>query len=86
MVKLRFRLGSSYRENVSTLHVALEKLNGSDLHVNEHQKIRHHRGRSTGEEEEDEEGRKMVIFTSRGAHLDCTIMAMLYTHSIGNQP
>ena len=40
--------GSSYQEAVSTLHVALE--NGSDLHVNERQKIRHYRGRSTGEE------------------------------------
>ena len=39
--------GSSHREAVSTLHVALE--NGSDLHVNERQKIRHYRGRSTGE-------------------------------------
>ena len=39
--------GSSYRESVSTLHVALE--NGSYLHVNERQKIRHYRGRSTGE-------------------------------------
>ena len=38
---------SSYREAVSTLHVALE--NGSDLHVNKRQKIRHYRGRSTGE-------------------------------------
>ena len=47
MVKLRFRTGSSYREAVSKLHVALE--NGSDLHVNERQKIRHYRGRSTGE-------------------------------------
>ena len=26
------------------------------------------------------------FFTSRGAHLNCAIMAMLYTHSIGNQP
>ena len=24
----------------------------------------------------------MAIFTSRGAHLNCAIMAMLYTHSI----
>ena len=40
--------GSSYREAISTLHVTLE--NGSDLHVNERQKIRHYRGRSTGEE------------------------------------
>ena len=35
------------REAFSTLHVALES--GSDLHVNERQKIRHYRGRSTGE-------------------------------------
>ena len=48
MVKLRFRLGSSYRKAIGTLHCALE--NGSDLHVNEHQKIRHYRARSTDEE------------------------------------
>ena len=35
------------REDVSTWHVALE--NGSDVHVNERQKIRRYRGRSTGE-------------------------------------
>ena len=40
-------IGSSHREAVSTLHVALE--NGSDLHVNEPQKIRHYRGRSNEE-------------------------------------
>ena len=28
----------------------------------------------------------MVIFISRGAHVKFAIMAMLYTHSIGNQP
>ena len=39
--------GSSYRETVSTLHVAVE--NGSDLHVNKRLKIRHYRARSTGE-------------------------------------
>ena len=38
---------SSHREAVSTPHVALE--NGSDLHVNERQKIRHYHGRSTEE-------------------------------------
>ena len=27
----------------------------------------------------------MAIFTSRGVHVNCTIMAMLHTHSIGNQ-
>ena len=46
MVKLRFRLGL-VTETVSTLHVALE--NGSDVHANERQKIRHYRDRSTGE-------------------------------------
>ena len=31
--------------------------------------------------------RQMAIFlTSHGAHVNCAIMAMLYTHSIGNQP
>ena len=39
--------GSSHRKAVSTLHVALE--NGSDVHVNERQKIRHYRDRSTEE-------------------------------------
>ena len=27
----------------------------------------------------------MVIFTLRGMHVNCAIMAMLYIHSIGNQ-
>ena len=36
--------------------------NGSDLHVNERQKIRRYRGRSTGEEEEEEEEGEMAIF------------------------
>ena len=26
------------------------------------------------------------FLTSRGAHVNCAIMAMLYTHSVGNQP
>ena len=38
---------SSYPEAVSTMHCALE--NGADLHVNERQKIRHYRARSTEE-------------------------------------
>ena len=38
---------SSYPEAVSTLHCALQ--NGADLHVNERQKIRHYRARSTEE-------------------------------------
>ena len=34
------------------------------------------------EEEEEEEG----FFTSRGAYVKLRYMAILYTHSIGNQP
>ena len=30
--------------------------------------------------------RKWRFLTSRGSQLNCAIMAMLYTHSIGNQP
>ena len=29
---------------------------------------------------------KWRFLTSRGTHINCAIMAMLYTHSIGNQP
>ena len=29
---------------------------------------------------------KWRFLTSRGAHVNCAIMAMLYTHTIGNQP
>ena len=38
---------SSYRDLVGTLHCALK--NGADLHVNELQKVRHYRARSTEE-------------------------------------
>ena len=41
------------------------------------------------EEEEEEERRRMLnrnFFNSRGACVNCTIIAILYTHSIGNQP
>ena len=63
-----------------TLHCALE--NGLDLYVNERQKIRHYHARSTEE-------RRMPnrdFFTSRGAYVKLRYIAMLYTHSIGNQP
>ena len=55
--------------------------NGVDLYVNECQKIRHYHARSTEE-------RRMPnrdFFTSRAAYVNCAIIAMLYTHSIGNQ-
>ena len=37
----------------------------------------------------EEEERRMPnrnFFTSHGAYVNCAIVAMLYTHSIGNQP
>ena len=76
--------GLSYQEAVSTLHVVLE--NGSDLHVNERQKIRHYHG-SPLEKKNKKKNKKArwLFFTSRGAHLNCA-MAMLSAHSIGNQP
>ena len=73
---------------MGTLHCVLE--NGADLYVNERQKIRHYRAGST------EEGRKRrrrkknaiitIFFTSRGAYVNVRYIAMLYTHSIRNQP
>ena len=76
MVKLRFRLG---RVTEKPLHIALE--NESDLHVNERQKIRqirHYRGRENKKKKKKKP--KWRFFTSRGAHVNCAIMAMLYTH------
>ena len=52
MVKFRFKLGRVTAKPF-TQHGALEY--GSDLHVNERQKIRHYRARPTEEEEEEEE-------------------------------
>ena len=68
---------------MSTLHCVLE--NGVDLHVNEHQKIRHYRARSA-EERGEEKCQIAIFFTSRGAHVKLRYIPMLYTHSIGNQP
>ena len=63
------------------MHVALE--NGSDLHVNERQKIK---TLAVGPLENKNKKPKWRFFTSRSAHLNCAIMAMLYTHTIVNQP
>ena len=76
-------------------HCALE--NKADLYVKEHQKIRHYRARSTEERRirrirrrirrrKKKKNAKSRFFTSRGPYVNCTIIAMLYTHSIGNQP
>ena len=67
---------------MSTLHCALE--NGADLYANKRQKIRHYRTRST--EERRRKNAKSRLFTSCVAYVNCAIIAMLYTCSIGNQP
>ena len=69
-------------------HTALRARKWKDIYVNELQKIRHYRARSTEEEDEKkkEECQIAIFFTSRGAYVNCAIIAMLYTHSIGNQP
>ena len=69
---------------MGTLHCVLE--NGVDLYVNECQKIRHYRARSTEERrKEKKKNAKSRCFTSRGEYVNCAIITMLYTHSIGNQ-
>ena len=67
---------------MGTLHCALE--NRADLYVNERQKIRHYRARST--EERRKKNAKSRFFNSRGVYVKLRYIAMLYTHSIGNQP
>ena len=69
-------------------HCAQE--NGVDLYVNECQTIRHYRARSTEERKirirRKKENANQKFFTSRGAYVNMRYIAMLYTHSIGNQP
>ena len=67
-----------------TLHCALK--NGADLYVNGRQKIRHHRARSAEERRRKKKNAKSQFFTSRGAYVKLRYIAMLYTHSFGNQP
>ena len=66
---------------MGTLHCALE--NGADLYVNECQKIRHCRARSA-EERRRMPNRDFLLRAVRIIKL--LYIAMLYTHSIGNQP
>ena len=63
---------------MGTLHCALE--NGADLYVNERQKIRHYCVRSA------EERRRKKNAKSRFLLRAVRYIAMVYTHSIGNQP
>ena len=64
------------------LHSALE--NEVDLYVNERQKIRHYPARSA--EERRKKNAKSRFFPSRGVYVKLRYRAVLYTHSIGNQP
>ena len=66
-------------------HTALLARKWSIFIVNERLKIRHCRARSA----EERRRRRMPnrdFFTSRGAYVKLRYIAMLYTHSIGNQP
>ena len=73
-----------YKTFMSTLHCALE--NGVDLYVNEHQKIRHYRTKSTEERRKKKKNAKSLFFTLRAAYVNLRYIAMLYTHLIENQP
>ena len=66
---------------MNTLHCVLE--NGADLYVNERQKIQHYHARSNKERR-----RRMpnTIFYFARCVRKLRYIAMLYTHSIGNQP
>ena len=52
--------------------------------------IRHYRARSTEEKirirRRRKKNAKSRLFTSRGVYVNLRDIAMLYTHSIGNQP
>ena len=79
-----------YKYFVGTLHCELE--NGADLYVNERQKIRHYRARSTEERRtrrtRRRRRRKKKKYKTRFFYFALCVskIAILYTHSIGNQP
>ena len=53
---------------MGTLHCVLE--NGADLYVNERQKIRDYRARSTEERRRKKKNSKQRFFTSQGAYVN----------------
>ena len=67
---------------MSTLHCTLE--NGADLYVNERQKIRHNRARST-EERRKKNAKWRFFYFARCVRKLC-YYSNVNTHSIGNQP
>ena len=68
---------------MSTLHCTL--VNGADLYVNERQKIQHYRARSTEERRRKKNVKPQFFYFARCVR-KLRYIAMLYTHSIGNQP
>ena len=68
---------------MSTLHCALE--NGAGLYVNERQMIRHYSARSTEERRRKKNNAKARFFYFASAYVKLRNIAMLHTHSIGNQ-
>ena len=75
---------------MGTLHCTLE--NGTDLYINERHNIRHYCARSTEERrrrirrKKKKKNTKSRFLYLRGAYINLHYIAMLYTHSIGNQP
>ena len=69
---------------MGVLHCALE--NGADLYVIERQKMRHYRARSAEERRRRRKNAKSRFFTSRGTYVQLRYIAILYTHSIADQP
>ena len=66
---------------MGTLHCALE--NEADSYINECQVIRLERRRKKTTKKKNAQLR---FFTSRGAYVNCAIIAMFCTRSIGNHP
>ena len=69
-----------YMTFVGTLHCMLE--NGADLYVRASEDTT----LALGLLKKEERMPNGDFFTSRDAYVNCAIIAMLYTNSIGNQP
>ena len=54
------------------------------MYVNERQKIGHYRARST--EERRRMPNRYFLLRAVRIYVNCAIIALLYTHSFGNQP
>ena len=71
-------------------HTALRARKWSFLYVNERQTIRHYRARSTEGRRRNKNATSRFFYFARsppaGAYVKLRYIAILYTHSIGNQP